>query len=184
MFAKYLNKETRMSLGKVLGLISILVLITTKSFAAADMKIAVVDLQKALQTVDAGKKAKSSLEKEFNEKKKTLQAEETALKKMKEDWDKQSAVLSEEAKMKKQGEMQERWIKYRELFSKSQMDIQARERELTDPIIGKLKVVVDDVGAKKGYSIIFEKNDSSVLFLQQKDDLTEEVIAAFNKKNG
>lgn len=158
-------------------------LLATGAFSA-EMKIAIVDLQKALQTVDAGKKAKANLEKEFNEKKKTIQSEEEAIKKMSEDFKKQSMVLSDEAKIKKQNELQERLMKYRELVGKSQVQMQERERQATEPIIGKLRTIVDEIGAKKGYSIIFEKNDASVLYLQQRDDLTDDVIAAFNKKNG
>lgn len=154
------------------------------SASAEELKIAVVDLQRALQTVESGKKAKATLEKEFNEKKKHLQAEEEAIKKMTEDFKKQSLVLSEEAKNRKQGEIQERMLKYRELFGKSQFDIQARERELTEPIIVKLRGIVEDMGSKKGYTIIFEKNENNVLFSQKKDDLTEEVIKIFNGKNG
>ncbi|MBI3544352.1 MAG: OmpH family outer membrane protein [Deltaproteobacteria bacterium] len=151
---------------------------------AADIKIGVVDLQKALQSVESGKNAKSTLEKEFNEKKKALQAEEEAIKKMTEDFKKQSLVLSDEAKGRKQGEIQERLVKYRELFSKSQYDIQQRERQLTEPIIGKLRGLVEDLGKKNGYTVILEKNENNVLFSQPGDDLTEEIIKGFNKKHG
>lgn len=149
-----------------------------------DIKIAVVDLQKALQSVESGKKAKSTLEKEFNEKKKQLQAEEEAIKKMTEEFKKQSLVLSDEAKARKQNEIQERLVKYRELFGKSQFDIQNRERQLTEPIISRLKGIVEDFGQKQGYTIILEKNENNVLFSLKKDDLTEEVIKLFNKKDG
>src|SRR5205823_5894049 len=141
----------------------------------ADIKIAVVDLQKALQSVEAGRNAKSTLEKEFNEKKKALQAEEEAIKKMSEDFKKQSLVLSEEAKGRKQNEIQERLMKYREMFGKSQFDIQNRERQLTEPIISKLRGIVEDMGSKAGYTIILEKNENNVLFSLPKDDLTEDV---------
>jgi outer membrane protein len=159
-------------------------LLPAAGFAAADMKLAVVDLQKALQTVDSGKKAKSQLEKEFNEKKAALQSEEEAIKKMTEEFKKKTLVLSEEAKTRKQNEIQERLVKYREMFSKSQFEIQNRERQLTEPIILKLKGIVEDLGNKRGYTIILEKNENNVLFSQPKDDLTEEVIGLFNKKNG
>ncbi len=149
---------------------------------ASEFKIAVVDLQKALQSVEAGKKAKASLEKEFNDKKKVLETEENSIKKMTEDFKKQSLVLSEDAKAKKQNEIQERVLKYRELFGKSQMEIQGRERELTDPIIQKLKGVVEEMGNKKGYTMIVEKNENAILFSAAKEDLTEEVIKEFNKK--
>jgi outer membrane protein len=173
----------------ILASITIVALASTTSatsHAAADVKIAVVDLQRALQSVDAGKAAKSKLEKEFNEKKKTLQSEEESIKKMTEDFKKQASVLSDEAKNRKQNEIQERMIKYRELFSKSQFDIQNRERELTEPIIGKLKEIVQGLGTEKGYTIILEKNDNTVLYSLPKDDLTEEVIQSYNtkKKNG
>jgi len=154
------------------------------SAAAEEVRLGVVDLQKALQTVDSGKKAKATLEKEFNEKKKQLQTEEEAIKKMTEEFKKQSLVLSEEAKNRKQGEIQDRMMKYRELFGKSQFDIQTRERELTEPIIVKLRGIVEDLGTKKGYTIIFEKNENNVLYSQKKDDITEEVIKVFNGKNG
>ena len=151
---------------------------------AADIKIAVVDMQRALQSVDAGKKAKSSLESEFNAKKKALLDEEEKIKKMGEDFKKQSLVLNDDAKAKKQNEIQERLLKYRETFSKAQMDIQNKERQLTEPIINNIRKIVEDLGNSKGYTIILEKNENSVLFSQQKDDLTEEVVKLFNKKNG
>lgn len=164
-------------LGSALGLGSV-------ANAAAEPKIAVVDLQKALQSVDAGRSAKATLEKEFNEKKKNLQTEEEAIKKMTEDFKKQSLVLSDEAKARKQNEIQERMMKYRELFGRSQMDIQNRERQLTEPIINKLRGIVEELGSKQSYTIILEKNENNVLFSLPKDDLTEDVIKAYNKKNG
>lgn len=152
--------------------------------AAADVKIAVVDLQRALHTVEEGKKAKTQLEKELTAKQKQLQAEEESLKKMGEELKKQSLVLSDDAKARKQSELQERFMKYREMFGKSQMEIQQRERALTEPIINKLKGVVEELGNSKGYTIILEKSENGVLFSKSQDDLTEEVIKLFNKKNG
>ena len=56
---------------------------------ADDLKIGVVDMQKALLTVDAGKRAKAQLEKEVNAKSKEIQSEEAAIKKMGEEFQKQ-----------------------------------------------------------------------------------------------
>jgi outer membrane protein len=148
---------------------------------ASDQKFGVVDMQKALQSVEDGKKAKTTLEKEFNEKKKQIQAEEDSLKKATEDFKKQSMVLSEDARNRKQNELQERIGKYREMFSKAQFDIQNRERELTEPIIGKIRKIVEEIGEKDSYTMIFEKSESSVIFHTKKDDLTDRVITAANK---
>ena len=166
---------------KLQSLSALAVLIMAGPAAIADQKFGVVDMQRALQNVEEGKKAKVTLEKEFNEKKKQIQAEEEALKKITEDFKKQSMVLSEDARNRKQGEIQERIMKYREMFGKAQADIQGRERELTEPIINKLRGVVADIGEKDSYAMIFEKNENSVLYHMKKDDLTDRVISAYNK---
>jgi outer membrane protein len=153
------------------------------SHASADeVKIGTVDMQKALQSVDAGKKAKAQLEKEFNSKKKDLQNEEAALRKMTDEFKKQSLVMNDEARAKKQGEIQERIMKYQEATQKSQMEIQQKEHELTEPILNKLRGVIGDLAKSKGYSMVLERNENMVLFSPEKDDLTEDVIAAYNKK--
>lgn len=149
---------------------------------AEETKIGFVDMQKALQTVEAGKKAKANLEKEFNAKKKELQTEEAAIKKMGDEFRKQSLVMSDEARSKKQAEIQERIMKFQETTARSQSEIQQKERELTEPIIGRLRGVIAEVAKKKTYAIVLEKNENQVLFAPDKDDLTDDVVSAFNSK--
>ena len=149
--------------------------------AAEEPKIGVVDMQKALQSVEAGKKAKSQLEKEFNSKKKELQAEEASIKKLGEEFKKQSLVLNEEARGKKQAELQERIMKFQELTQRSQMEIQQKEQELTQPIIQRLRGIVQETAKKRNLHLVLEKNENTVLFSLDKDDLTEEVVSQFNK---
>src|SRR3954463_3237600 len=127
------------------------------SAATEDIKIGVVDMQLALQSVEAGKKAKSQLEKEFNAKKKELQSEEASIKKMTEEFKKQSLVMSDEARGKKQGELQERILKFQELTARSQSEIQQKERDLTQPIIGKLRGIIADTAKKRSYTVVLEK---------------------------
>ncbi|MGK5081831.1 OmpH family outer membrane protein [Bdellovibrionota bacterium FG-1] len=146
------------------------------------VKIATVDMQKALQSVEAGKKAKSQLEKEFNTKKKALQSEEVAIKKMGEEFKKQAAVMNEDARAKKQAEIQERIMRFQETTGRSQAEIQQKERDLTSPIIVKMRAIISEMAKQKGYSVVLEKNENTVLFSLEKDDLTSEVVSIYNKK--
>ena len=154
----------------------------TSAFASADTKIATADMQKALQSVEAGKKAKAQLEKDFNAKKKELQTEEASIKKMGEEYKKQSLVMNEEARGKKQAEIQERIMKFQELTQRSQGEIQQKEHELTQPIISKLRGVIEEVAKAKGYSLVLERNENNVLFAPLNDDITNDVVAAYNKQ--
>lgn len=177
-------KEPIMSkrLGIAFGLLA-LVLVKTGFAMAEDVKIGVMDMQRALTSVDAGKKARSTLEKEFNSRKKEIQNEENAFKKLDEEFKKQALVLNDEARQKKQSELQEKYMKLQEKVSRSQQEIQAKEHELTEPIIVKLKEIVKETAKKRNLSVVLEKNENTVLFSQEKDDLTEEVISTYNKNN-
>jgi outer membrane protein len=148
--------------------------------AKAESKIGFVDMQKAIQSSSAGKKAKTELEAEFNKKKKELEKKEADLKKMGEDLEKKKSVLSEEALGKKQAEFQEEMLKYRDVVGKSQMEIQKKERELTAPILEKMKKVIAKLAKDKGYSMVLE-NNQGVLFATPDSDLTEDVIKAYEK---
>jgi len=151
--------------------------------AAEDFRIGVVDMQKALQTIEAGKSAKAQLEKEFNERKKTLQSEEASIRKLTEEFKKQSMVLSDEAKAKKQQELQERIMKYQEMTARSQQEIQGKEQQLTEPLIRKLKDLIGEIAKKKNYNVVLEKNENTVLYFEDKDEITGEVIKMFNDRN-
>lgn len=149
----------------------------------AAVKYGFVDMQKALQSVESGKKAKAQLEKDFNNKKKELQNEETAIRKMDEEFRKQSLVMSDEARAKKGSELQERVMKFQQQTQKAQSEIQQKEQELTAPLVVKLKNIISEQAKSKGYAAIFEKNENVVLFSLEKDDLTSALIEQFNKQN-
>jgi outer membrane protein len=155
---------------------------STLSFASEGLeKVAVVDVQKALLQIEAGKKARATLEKEVNSKKAEFQKEQAAIAKMNEDFQKQSLVMNEEARAKKQSELQNRMMKFQQQAQQSQDELQTKERALTQPIITKLRSIISDLAKKKNYSVVLEKSENFVLYSEEKDDLTAEVIALFDK---
>lgn len=156
-------------------------LMMAAAVANAETKVGFVDMQKAIQSTSAGKKAKTELEADFNKKKKELEKKETDLKKMGEDLEKKKSVMSEDALAKKQAEFQEEMLKYRDIVGKSQVEIQKKERELTAPILDKMKKVIAKLAKDKGYSLVLE-NSQMVLFATPDSDLTDEVVKTFEKE--
>jgi outer membrane protein len=144
-------------------------------------RIGIVDMQRAIQTVEEGRRAKAQLEKEFTSKKAQLQSEEAAIKKMGEEFKKQVALLSDDARMKKQQEIQERIVRHQEVVARSQQEIQQKEQQLIEPLVRRLRAVIGDLAKSKGISTVLEKNENTVLFYQDKDEITDEVISAFTK---
>lgn len=172
---------------QVVALIGFILILSVSIFSvqafAEDQKIGFVNMNYALQNVEAGKTAISMLEKEAQAKKKAFSSEEAALNKMAEEFKKQSLVMSEEAKAKKQQELQEKYMKVQQMGAQSEMELRKKEMELTKPIVQKLRVIISDLAKQKGYSMVLEKNENTVLFSQDKDELTNEVISLYNKNN-
>jgi len=148
---------------------------------AAETKIGYVDLQKAIQSTKEGKKARSQLEKEFKLKEKALKKKEDDLKKMSEDLQKKAALLSNDAKMKKQEEFQREMLDFRKKVSESQQEIATKERKMTEPILKKMAKIIADVAKKGGYTMVLEKREQNILWADNKVDITDEVVKAFEK---
>ena len=91
-------------------------------------------------------------------------------------------AMNEETRAKKQAELGNEMRKYQELAAKSQMEIQKRERDLTAPIVTKLRSIIEDIAKKEEYTVILEKSEQSVMYAQKDLDLTERVVKAFDKK--
>ena len=149
--------------------------------ASAETKIGYIDMQKAIQETSTGKKAKSELEAEFNKKKKELEKKEADLKKMNDDLEKKSMVLTDDVKAQRQQELQTEMMKYRELVARSQQDIQKRERDLTVPIVEKLRSILDGIAKKEGYTVVLEKSENSVMWADKQIDLTDRMVKDYEK---
>lgn len=164
-------------MNKILSIVIVSLLATT---AMAQTKLAYVDVQKAIQASSEGKKAKAELEVEFNKKKKELEKKDGDLKKMGEDLDRKKAVLSEDAFAKKRAEFDEEMLKFRDAMNKSQLDIQKKERELTAPILDKMRKVIEKVAADQKIDMVFEKSQG-IVWASASLEITEAVIKEFEK---
>jgi outer membrane protein len=62
-----------------------------------------------------------------------------------------------------------------------QRKLQQAEQTLSKPIIDKLLEVIRDFGKRNGYTAIFDKQASGLVYSQDSVDLTNTVIAELNK---
>ena len=59
---------------------------------------------------------------------------------------------------------------------------QKRERDLTQPIVDKLRKIIGDIATKEDFTVILEKSEQSVMWAKKEIDLTERVVKEFDKK--
>ena len=144
-------------------------------------RVAVFDTQKALQTVQDGKKAIQKLKSEWKTREARLLKEREKIEKAMEDFRKQSTVMGTKAKEKKEMEIRQKMMVLQEKSVKASKEFQKKEHEFTKPILEKLKVHVEKISREKKYSLVLDTTRSTVLFVLPENDITDEVIKAYDK---
>lgn len=153
-----------------------------QGFAQEATKMAYVDLQKALNEVADGKSAKEKLKKEFDAKQKQLDKKQEDVKKLKEDLEAQAMMLSEDARRERAMDLQKKMYELQQLYIQLQGDLSKKEAEATKKIFEKMGKIIEDLGKEKGYDMILERSESSILYAKPGLDLTDELVRRYNSK--
>jgi outer membrane protein len=156
-------------------------LATSTAFAQAQ-KIAWIDMQGVILKTEEGKAARAKIEKEAESKKKEMMKEQADLKKMDEEFQAQMSVLSDEAKMTKQKEFQAKFVNFQNSQMNLEKDIRAKEAKETQKIIENLQGLISEIAKKKNYDMVFEKGAGALLYANKVEDISEEVVSAYNSK--
>lgn len=169
---------------KVTWVVVVLLMLTATSAIAAEVitvKFGYVDLVRSLNESEAGKKAKTDLEFLIKTKQTTIDEKGKAIEKSKADLEKQSSVLSPDARKAKEEEMERMLRDYQRLVADSQNEVKKKEGELTNDILKDLRAIVQKIGEDEGYTLILESAEGQILYAKKEADLTEVVIKKFNE---
>ncbi len=166
---------------KVLVLILVLLAFGWQTAHAAEVKIGIVDLMKALNESENGKKAKAELETLIKSKQSSLDEKGREIEKLKGELDKQASVLSPEAKKSREEDLERLLREYQRLVSDSQTDVKKKESELTGEILKELRAIIDKIGQEGGYTMVIENADGIILYSKKEINLTETVIKRYNE---
>ena len=150
---------------------------------AAELKIAYVDLQRAFAEVDEGKAAKARLEQMRDAKQKEIDKEQEVLKKEKDTFEKQMGTMTDAARTQQGTELQKKLYDLQQRFEKGRAELAQTERETLSGILGKMQPIIQTIAQRDGFTMVFEKTDSGLLYAPASLDLTNELIRLFNEKN-
>ena len=148
--------------------------------SAAEFKAGYVDLQRALLEVDEGRAAKARLQKAVEEKQKEIDREQEALRKEMQTLEKQATAMSEETRIKKQSELQQRALALGQKWEKGQKEMSQRERSELQAIFSKMDPIIAEIAQREGLTMVFEKTDSGLVYAPPALDLTNELVRLYN----
>lgn len=147
---------------------------------AAGMRIAVIDVQRILIDSAPGKETLARL-KQLQDRKlgeaKTQQDEINALRQKINDG-RLSLTEDKLAEMEKQAE--DKVITFRRFQDDADRELQKARDAAFDDIEKRVLPIINQVGAEGGYTLIFNKFGSGLVFADDKIDITPQVIERFN----
>lgn len=167
-------------MNKIAALCVTLCILLTASIAAAEMKLAVLNIQDVLTKSSAGLAAKDKIEKRMKDLKASLDSDKQQLISFQEEMKKKASVWSED---KKQEQLLEFQKKRRELEAKqdnANMEMKNLQDRHLAPIMKELESIVREVAKSNGYSLVLPSN--AVLYFDNSVDITADVTKSLNAK--
>ena len=151
------------------------------SVANAQEKIALVSLQRALNEVNEGKKAKADLQKNYDSKKKQIDTMKTDLEQLSQQLEKEQMVLSKDALKLKTQDLQKKYLDLQNKAASYERELKTAEAESANKILTSLKTLVSKISDQEGFTLVIENSGQTVLFSKSAEDITPKIIAAYNK---
>lgn len=164
---------------RVVVLTGVLAAVFASSGAHA-AKYAVVDMQRAVQEVDDGAAAKKRLAAEIKRGQAELDTLKNEVQAMKDDFDGQAMMMTDEVKQKRQAEMQQKVMEVQQKFMMMQQGLAKKEQEAMAGILQKMGVVLEQMAKEGGYDLVLDRS-TSVLYAKQHLDVTNELIRRYNR---
>ncbi len=169
---------------RLAAFISALVAASFLSFTApahaegAGVKVAVVDVQRAVSQTEDGLRAQATLKKLFESRQQQLDGKQKDLQRQKDEIDKQSKVLSKEALQKRVEDWQKQMMDLQAIFLEYNKELEKKQKELTEPVIEKVMGIIKRLATSENIDIVIDKNTTA--YVRTDLDLTDRAIQMYN----
>ena len=156
------------------------VFLANVAFAESPPKIGYVDLQRALNESESGKKAKEEFKVQVDKLQGQLKKQKDEIDNLKEQLEKKALVMKEEERSNLEDDYRKKLRDFERNYKDSQTDLQKKDNELTGGIIKDLQEVIREYGEREGYTLILEATNSAVLYGTKSADLTDAIMQQYN----
>lgn len=165
---------------RILALLAVLAAPAAAQQAAPNLKIGVIDPERIVAESARGKLAVERLNKERDQRLaegNRMRQEITDLQKRMNDG---RLSLGQDKLKQLNDEIEEKTIAIQRYGENAQREMQKLEQEIMDPIEEQILRVINQVGAEQGYTLIFKKFQSGLVYASETVDLTPVVIQRFD----
>ncbi len=151
--------------------------------ALAEVKVAVVDFQRALNEVNEAAGVRAKLEGMYGERKAAIEKMQKSLEAKKSEYEKQSSILSDSARKAKEEELMKASVEFQQTYSRAEGEMQQAYYAAMQDFIEKMKKISVVIGKERGYTVVLEATEGGVVYWSDTVDITDEMIKRYNAAN-
>ena len=149
--------------------------------AGTTTKIAILDIERCMKESSEGKRITESLKKDLETMQQRYTKAQKELSDLQKEIDKQSLMLSTEAKETKQNEYDKKNRELTYLNEDLTEEAQTVQQNANQKILKELYAIIQSVAKQQGFDLVLEKSTSSILYSADALDITEQIIKEINK---
>ena len=150
-------------------------------FAQDNVKIAVIDLGRVMQSYNKRQALFNKFEKAKEKKKQEITKLQGEVVKLRKELVENIDSLSEKQKEKKQKVLKEKLVKLQGLVKESNQELGVLDQDMHKELYKEIDKAVQSIARKQGYTLVIQ-NQGIIFYNQGHDDITGKVINQLNKK--
>jgi len=153
---------------------------------AGPTKIGIIHVQAAILGTKDGKKAGDELNAKFSQRKSELDKKQAAIDQLKEQLQKGSATMSDDAKNKLVRQIDGETTALKRATEDAQADMEQEEGKIFNELGSKLYAIVEKYAKDNGYTMIIDVSGQQqpVWWASDSINITNEVVALYDKAGG
>ena len=168
----------------VITLVAALLLAAIAPTAQSQVRVAVVDLQRALNETEDGRRAKARLKRLFKRRQQALDKQQQELKQLKEEIEQKRTIWNQKKLAGEVERYQKMFVDLQSNYVEFQRELAQQEGRLTQEIVARMQRILRRLGQTEGYTMIVERSEGGVIWVPSNLDLTDIVIQRYNAGEG
>ena len=152
----------------------------TPAPASGPIKIGVINVERLVQESALGKEAFNRVKKLNDAKKEEGDKLSKDLREMEQKLADQGSALADDKRDALQKSYQEKAIAFKRFQDDANRDLEAAQKKELGELERRVFPIINQVGKERGYTLIFNKFQSGLVYAEDSIDMTDEVLKVFN----
>jgi outer membrane protein len=147
---------------------------------ASGIRIGVINVERLVQESALGKEAFSRVKKINDQKKDEADKLSKELRDMEQKLADQGSALADDKREALQKSYQEKAIAFKRFQDDANRDLEAAQKKELGELERRVFPIINQVGKERGFTLIFNKFQSGLVYADEGIDVTDEVLKVFN----